>query len=215
MRHCPPEGMVTRIGGDSSASSCAATSGPASGWPESWPPPIRGSGFGRTAGIRLSVSIGVGRVLPDAPEMVAAPTGVPVPALIDPRHDRLVALMESATALRAAQELGRDRVAVYPGAVEQARERRLVLEWRLREALVAGSLRMHAQPLVDLRTGRVRGFESLARWTDDLLGPVSPAEFVPIAEQTGLVAALGDFALRTSLDEVATAASPARTSRWA
>jgi EAL domain-containing protein (putative c-di-GMP-specific phosphodiesterase class I) len=115
------------------------------------------------------------------------------------QRDRLSALLESAAALRAAKAAGRDRIALYPGAVEQARQRRLVLERRLGPAIDAGALDMHAQPLVDLLTGRVTGFESLARWTDELLGPVSPAEFVPVAEQTGLVAALGEFALRNTL----------------
>jgi diguanylate cyclase (GGDEF)-like protein len=159
--------------------------------------------LGHQAGVPLSVSVGVGRVLPEAP--AAGPTEPDaddaVPALLDPRHDRLVALMEATTALQAAKAEGRDRVAVYPGAVENARERRLVIEWRLRRALTEGRLQMHAQPLVDLRSGEVRGFESLARWTDDLLGPVSPAEFVTVAEQVGLVTQLGDFALRATLED--------------
>jgi len=154
------------------------------------------------AGVALALSIGIGRVsagsadaYPDA-DPAQGPLGEPPPS---EHSGRLDALLEAQAALQAAKASGRDRIARYPGQVEAARRRRLDLERRLRAALAAGSLDMHAQPLVDLRTGRVVGFESLARWTDAVLGPVSPAEFVPVAEQTGLVTALGEFALRNSL----------------
>jgi len=162
------------------------------------------------AGVPLALSIGIGRVTAEATDADHAadraadraadaaegPLGEAAPG---EHSGRLDALLEAQAALQAAKASGRDRVARYPGDVEVARRRRLDLERRLRAALAAGSLDMHAQPLVDLRSGRVVGFESLARWTDAVLGPVSPAEFVPVAEQTGLVTALGEFALRNSL----------------
>jgi diguanylate cyclase (GGDEF)-like protein len=181
---CPGAGMTARIGGDEFAVLAPGTLEQGEQLAE------RLSGAVRTAlagqvGVAMSACIGIGRVQLDR---------------AGERHqDRLAAMVESAAALRAAKALGRDRIAAYPGAVEQARERRIVLERRLREVIDHGLLEMHAQPLVDLHTGAVRGFESLARWNDEELGVVSPAEFVPVAEQTGMVVALGEHALRRTL----------------
>jgi diguanylate cyclase (GGDEF)-like protein len=207
--HAPEEGVVARLGGDEFGVIAPGDVVEGRALAERLTSAIRTMARTRWEGLTLSASIGVGRVLPEDPEFIDGAEPLPdggtncpqrVPALLDPHHDRLVALVESASALRAAKALGRDHVMVYPGEVERACERRLVLEWRLREALGEGLLDMHAQPLVDLGTGRIRGFESLARWTDEVLGPVSPAEFVPVAEQTGLIIALGNFALRATLD---------------
>ncbi|HEY6793830.1 MAG TPA: bifunctional diguanylate cyclase/phosphodiesterase [Kineosporiaceae bacterium] len=155
----------------------------------------------RPGAICLTAGVGVGRVHRDGAHRtgVAVPGTDRDPASADDHHGRLGALVESAAALRAAKEVGRGRIALYPGAVERARERRLRVERRLRTAVASGGLQMHAQPLIDLASGRVVGFESLVRWVDEVLGQVSPAEFVPVAEQTGLVAALGEFALRETL----------------
>lgn len=212
--HGPQGGTVARIGGDEFAVLAPCDADEGQRLARHLVSAIRTSPLVRRDGVTLSASIGVGRVLPEDPDdqdCASRPTPSAgtargtsqhhLPALLDPRHDRLVALVESAAALRAAKALGRGKIAAYPGAVEHACQRRLVVEWRLREALEQGRLAMYAQPLVDLGTGRTCGFESLARWTDEVLGPVSPSEFVPVAEQTGLVTVLGDFALRSTLEE--------------
>jgi diguanylate cyclase len=189
-RHTPPAAMVARMGGDEFGVLAPGTVEEGEWLAERLAQALRCAAAERGGGgVALTASIGVGRVRPDRAEEETASSG----------HDRLTALVESAAALRAAKAAGRDTIALYPGAVEQARRRRLVLERRLQAALRAGTLDMFAQPLVDLRTGRVVAFESLARWTDEELGPVSPAEFVPVAEQTGLVSDLGEFALRSTL----------------
>ncbi|MFS2133240.1 EAL domain-containing protein [Telluria sp. Tellsp131] len=85
-------------------------------------------------------------------------------------------------------------------------DERLTIEEQLRYALARGELTPHYQPKVDIATGQVAGFEVLLRWNSPVLGPVSPARFIPIAEQTGLIVPIGTWVLRTAC---------AQASRWA
>jgi EAL domain-containing protein (putative c-di-GMP-specific phosphodiesterase class I) len=103
--------------------------------------------------------------------------------------------------LRLAKAAGGDRVEVFDGAAALARSRRLTIEERLRAAIAAGDLDVRFQPVVDLRTGALSGVEALVRWADPHLGTISPQEFIPVAEQTGLVVALGEFVLHRTLAE--------------
>jgi diguanylate cyclase (GGDEF)-like protein len=207
-RVCPPPCVVARLGGDEFGVLTPGTAEEGGRLAERIIAALGGTSPVRPGAPRPAASVGVGRAsTPRDPESVAPSTGgsVPCPTAADDADpdDGLAAFLESATALEAARATGRNQVALFPGEVEQARHRRWELERRLAAAIDAEALRMHAQPLVDLRTGRIAGYESLARWTDPTLGPVSPAEFVPIAERTGLITALGSFALRTTLREAA------------
>jgi diguanylate cyclase len=82
---------------------------------------------------------------------------------------------------------------------------RLAMAQDLRGAVDRGEVRVHFQPQVDLRTGRVAGVEALARWTHPLLGVVPPADFIPVAEETGVIGPLTDHVLDESI---------ARTGAW-
>ena len=129
-----------------------------------------------------------------------AASAEPVPAV-----DPLGALSASGAALRLAKAGGRNRVEVYDASVAQLRKRRLQVEERLRMAVESDAITVLFQPIVDLRQGIVYGAEALARWTDPELGAVDAGEFIPVAEQTGLVVALGervlDEMLRTAVQE--------------
>jgi diguanylate cyclase (GGDEF)-like protein len=75
------------------------------------------------------------------------------------------------------------------------------LEMDLRKALATEQFELHYQPLVTLETNEVNGFEALLRWNHPARGMISPADFIPIAEETGLIIPLGDWVLRTACDE--------------
>jgi diguanylate cyclase (GGDEF)-like protein len=95
------------------------------------------------------------------------------------------------------------RVEVYqPGEVVVAR-RRFSLETELRRAIERDELRLAYQPLIDLETGRVSGFEALARWTHPERGEISPVEFIPVAEESGLIVPLGRWALSSATTTLA------------
>jgi diguanylate cyclase (GGDEF)-like protein len=121
-----------------------------------------------------------------------------------PDHDNTAEglLRHVHTALEDAGE-ARGRIAVYrPGREEELR-RRLALAGDLGGGIERTELTLVYQPKVDLASGRVRSLEALARWTHPQLGPVSPGEFVPIAEQTGGARRLTSWALGAAIAQMA------------
>jgi diguanylate cyclase (GGDEF)-like protein len=115
-----------------------------------------------------------------------------------PAHpDRLLA--EADTARREARGRGRARISAFAPDLGLQARRRLVLESDLQRAIDDEEITAVYQPIVHLETGRVVSFEALARWRHPELGNVSPAEFIPIAEDTGLITPLAHELLRRSL----------------
>ncbi|MBR0707717.1 bifunctional diguanylate cyclase/phosphodiesterase [Bradyrhizobium liaoningense] len=107
-------------------------------------------------------------------------------------------------AMYGAKAEGRRTHRFFEPEMDASAKARLTMEQDLRQALVNGGFEIHYQPLVDLRSGEISGCEALLRWRHPERGMVSPAEFIPIAEDTGLINELGDWVLRMACNEAAT-----------
>jgi diguanylate cyclase (GGDEF)-like protein len=107
------------------------------------------------------------------------------------------------TAMYHAKNRGKNGFEVFQPAMEERAQKRLKLEANLRRALERGELQLHYQPQIDLRSGRVVGVEALARWHCRELGQVSPAEFIPVAEESGIIVALGKWVLQSACRQAA------------
>ena len=106
-------------------------------------------------------------------------------------------------AMYAAKAAGRRTYRFFDPEMEQQANHRRELEADLRAALAQGAFELHYQPQVDLRSDRVTGCEALLRWRHPVRGMVSPADFVPVAEETGLIEEIGQWVLRTACAEAA------------
>jgi diguanylate cyclase (GGDEF)-like protein len=107
------------------------------------------------------------------------------------------------TALYHAKHGGRNRLAEFVPAMTAATQRRAALERELRHAIEQRQLAVHYQPQFSCATGELIGVEALLRWRHPKHGPISPAEFIPIAEDSGLIVPLGSWVLRRACEDVA------------
>lgn len=111
-----------------------------------------------------------------------------------------ILISKAETALYHAKRTSRGSIVVYSQQMEEAAQRTTSIEQALRRAVATGEVEPHFQPIVDLSTRQAIGFEGLARWTDRDLGSVSPAEFIPIAEERGIIGPLSQLLLRKATE---------------
>jgi diguanylate cyclase (GGDEF)-like protein/PAS domain S-box-containing protein len=112
--------------------------------------------------------------------------------------DEITLLKNADIAMNRSKSPGGNRITLYSNEMNEEALRRLELESYLRKALQKEEFYLCYQPLIDLTSGRLYGSEALIRWNHPVLGLVSPGDFIPLAEETGLIEEIGNWVLRTA-----------------
>ena len=136
-----------------------------------------------------------------APFTLTCSIGIAIAPSQGSRIDDLARHAEAA--MRIVKSAGRAHFRLHQARAEGDRRHNMQLEHAMRQALVSGRFRLHYQPLVNLADGRVVGAEALLRWRDPELGEVSPAQFVPVAEDSGFIVPIGDWVLGQAVRQAA------------
>ncbi len=144
---------------------------------------------------RLVDLIGRTYVLDGHTVNIGASVGV---ALAEAGQEPRDVLRNGDLALYEAKRAGRGRFRVFEAGMDAALRDRREMEIDLRRALALRQFDLHYQPFVDLKTNAVIGFEALLRWEHPVRGRVSPADFIPLAEETGVIGKIGEWVLRTA-----------------
>ena len=180
LRYCLPQASIARVGGDEFAALLRQ---------------IRHSGEAAEVAIRLQKQLAQ---LPSTlPVVITASIGIALqPCGAGYRAADL--LQDAHRATHRARQLGRERYEVFARGMRAQAVSQFQLEMDLRLALERQAFELHYQPIIDLSSGSVAGFEALIRWRHDQQGFISPGAFIPVAEETGLIIPLGQWVLETA-----------------
>jgi diguanylate cyclase (GGDEF)-like protein/PAS domain S-box-containing protein len=131
-------------------------------------------------------------------------TSIGLSVFPDDGQDAETLIKNADTAMYQAKENGRQSFQFFKLAMNVRAVERQSIEESLRRALERREFALHYQPKVDLRTGEITGAEALIRWTHPTRGPVSPAQFIPVAEDCGLILPIGQWVLREACKQART-----------
>ncbi len=118
-------------------------------------------------------------------------------------NDAELLMRHAESAMLRAKQGGRCCFRFHQAHEDADMRQRMRLDHAMRQALASRRFRLHYQPQVDLKTGAVVGAEALIRWRDPELGEVSPGQFIPVAEETGFIIAIGDWVLEQAVRQAA------------
>jgi diguanylate cyclase (GGDEF)-like protein/PAS domain S-box-containing protein len=179
-----PRGIVGRLGGDEFALAC--------------PVDAQGSLDRLARSIRVELARQVGD---DAQGFLVTVT-LGIASSPEDGSDAATLIRNADLALAHAKPFGRDSVQLFRPELGVRTQELYSMQRRLASALRNREYDVHYQPYCDLATGRVSGAEALIRWQSEDLGPVSPTEFIPVLEDSGLIVAVGEWVLRTACRQI-------------
>ncbi|GGL93316.1 hypothetical protein GCM10010840_34190 [Deinococcus aerolatus] len=184
MAQLPPAAVISRFGGDEFVAVL----------------PTRGAE--EIAGVAQALLDTVGRPYQIGPELLHISASIGVSLAPGDAADAASAIEQADMAMYRAKQAGKGTWRFANEQLNSLHMPQARLEVLLRGALGRGEFTLAYQPLIDLGSGRVRSFEALMRWTSPELGPVSPADFIPVAETREMMGGLGRWALHESVREM-------------